>query len=225
MTWSISLFLPDATAMDRGLYFTDEMRATSGRPRASYSPPRMAGKNGAVVPQAAPSGPIRFADRQVGWIVRAQTVIYTSDGGKRWNAGGRSIFRPKHFLRASGAQSRLRGRRSWHGLSLPNRSDRITPRKACCQLPHRHTMIAIAARLQNAPKSRMRALCACGHCNGELLKKSSKTGASPASFRLYTGLPGAPIARCNQPPPQRSATVRLGAYRQERRYNSPRCNR
>jgi len=31
----------------------------------------------------------------------------------------------------------------------------------------------------------------CGHCNGELLKKSSKTGASPASFRLYTGLPGA----------------------------------
>lgn len=22
----------------------------------------------------------------MGWIVRAQTVIYTSDGGKRWNA-------------------------------------------------------------------------------------------------------------------------------------------
>ena len=86
MTWSISRFLPDATAMDRGLYFTDEnagyIRTSTGKLFATAD----GGQEWRGVPQAAPSGPIRFADRQVGWIVRAQTVIYTSDGGKRWNA-------------------------------------------------------------------------------------------------------------------------------------------
>lgn len=36
MTWSISGFLPDASAMDRGLYFTDESRRT----RSNFSPMR-----------------------------------------------------------------------------------------------------------------------------------------------------------------------------------------
>ena len=86
MTWSISRFLPDAAAMDRGLYFADEnvgyIRTYTGKLFATAD----GGKEWRGVPQSAPAGPIRFADSQVGWVVRGTTVIYTADGGKRWNS-------------------------------------------------------------------------------------------------------------------------------------------
>jgi photosystem II stability/assembly factor-like uncharacterized protein len=86
MTWSISRFLPDAAAMDRGLYFADEnvgyIRTYTGKLFATAD----GGKEWRGVPQSAPAGPIRFADSQVGWVVRGTTMIYSADGGKRWNS-------------------------------------------------------------------------------------------------------------------------------------------
>jgi photosystem II stability/assembly factor-like uncharacterized protein len=86
LNWSISRFLPDATAMDRGLCFTDEntgfIRTYLGKLFATSD----GGQTWRGVPAPVPAGPIRFADRQVGWVVRASSVTYTSDGGKRWSA-------------------------------------------------------------------------------------------------------------------------------------------
>jgi photosystem II stability/assembly factor-like uncharacterized protein len=86
MTWRISRFLPDASAMDRGLWFTDEnsgyIRTYQGKLFATAD----GGQTWRGVPQPAPAGQIRFADQQVGWVVRGNNVIYTSDGGKRWGA-------------------------------------------------------------------------------------------------------------------------------------------
>jgi photosystem II stability/assembly factor-like uncharacterized protein len=85
LTWSISRFLPNATAIDRALLFTD---ATSGYIRTYGGKLFVTSDGGQTwrgVPQSAPAGPIRFADREVGWVVRDKTVMYTSDSGKRWN--------------------------------------------------------------------------------------------------------------------------------------------
>ncbi|MGA8763390.1 MAG: YCF48-related protein [Candidatus Sulfotelmatobacter sp.] len=86
VTWSISRFLPNATAIDRALLFTDEnsgyIRTYGGKLFATAD----GGQTWRGIPQSAPAGQIRFADRQVGWVVRDKTVMYTSDGGKRWNA-------------------------------------------------------------------------------------------------------------------------------------------
>ena len=52
------------------------------------------------------SGPIRFADRQVGWVARSQPVVYTSDGGKRWSA---AEVRFPTWVSASSLPARDRG--------------------------------------------------------------------------------------------------------------------
>jgi len=38
------------------------------------------------MPQQFPIGPVRFADPQVGWVVRGGSVVRTFDGRKRWRA-------------------------------------------------------------------------------------------------------------------------------------------
>lgn len=86
ITWSISSFIPDASADERGLFFTDE---NSGFVRGGGSKLLGTADGGQTwrgTPQECPNGPIRFADRQVGWVARGQSVVYTSDGGKRWSA-------------------------------------------------------------------------------------------------------------------------------------------
>jgi len=86
LTWNISRFLPDASAMDRGLTFTDEntgfLRTYEGKLFATAD----GGQTWRGIPVQVLNGPIRFADRQVGWVARGRSVVYTSDGGKRWNS-------------------------------------------------------------------------------------------------------------------------------------------
>jgi len=84
MTWSISRFVPNASAGDfGGVFFTD---ANTGFVRASSSvfASSDGGQTwrGTVVPLR---GRVRFADHETGWVARGTRIVYTSDGGKRWN--------------------------------------------------------------------------------------------------------------------------------------------
>jgi photosystem II stability/assembly factor-like uncharacterized protein len=86
LSWNISRFIPDADVQERGLCFTDEntgFARIGGNKLAATSD---GGQTWRGVPANVLNGWIRFADREVGWVARGFSVVYTSDGGKRWNS-------------------------------------------------------------------------------------------------------------------------------------------
>jgi photosystem II stability/assembly factor-like uncharacterized protein len=88
LTWSISRYATNASAGDYGLIFTD---AKTGFMRgfAEIWATLDGGLNWRKLPGTFPGGStprIRFADKEVGWLVNGGDLAYTSDGGKHWNA-------------------------------------------------------------------------------------------------------------------------------------------
>jgi len=84
LTWNLVGYMENASAMDRGLFFSD---ANTGFAR-TYQGNLLKTADGGLTwkgATTAPAGPIRFANHDVGWVARGTTIAYTADGGKRWN--------------------------------------------------------------------------------------------------------------------------------------------
>jgi len=88
LTWNISRYAQNASCGDYGLLFTD---AKTGFMRgfAEIWATTDGAQTWRKLPGTFPGGStprIRFADREVGWLVADGDLAYTSDGGKHWNA-------------------------------------------------------------------------------------------------------------------------------------------
>jgi len=84
-TWSLSLILPGEEGKEGALHFLDPstglLRTINGKIFRTSD----GGRTWSGVPGEIGGKPdFEFADSEVGWAARYRTVIYTSDGGRRW---------------------------------------------------------------------------------------------------------------------------------------------
>lgn len=86
-SWNPLSFLPDASGKEGAIHFFNE---TKGLIRTYHQIflTSDGGQTWRSVPATVPGGSpaVRFADPEVGWIVKGNVVTYTADGGKRWNS-------------------------------------------------------------------------------------------------------------------------------------------
>src|ERR1700683_1514608 len=86
VTWNITGHVPEASAGDYGLIFSD-VQSGFMRGFAQVWSTADGGQNWRKAAGTFPGGSVRLhlADHEVGWLAGDTTIAYTSDGGKRWN--------------------------------------------------------------------------------------------------------------------------------------------